>query len=131
TAASGTNDGELRLVAAENTSTQQRSAKIQVMSPNVSGSPFEVSVVQNGSPAPSLLVHPAGRSVAFPAGTAAFEVSNGGGGTLNWTAEVISDSPWLQIENTLPDLGDATLEVHYTENNGAQNRTGTVRISLV
>jgi hypothetical protein len=75
---------------------------------------------------PALSVTPASRDVPFSAGTTTFQVSNTGGGTLNWTAAVIAGSDWLSIESGASGTGDGTITAAF-----AANRTGSPRVGII
>jgi len=99
---------------------------VRVTAPAAFSSPIDVTIKQ--APASSLAVSPPTRNVAFAAGSTTFNVSNSGGGTLNWNAQVIGGSDWLGISSVGSGVNAGTINLAFTKNAGAQ-RTGTVRIT--
>ena len=81
------------------------------------------------NPGPDLAVDPTNRDVPFVAGTTTFDVSNAGGGTLNWTATVIAGGDWLSIVTGSSGTGDGTITAAYAESQVTSTRVGTIRIS--
>jgi hypothetical protein len=81
------------------------------------------------NPGPDLAVDPASRDVPFVAGTTTFDVSNAGGGTLNWTATVIAGGDWLSIVSGSSGTGAGTITAAYAESQVTSTRVGTIRIS--
>ncbi|MDZ7690343.1 MAG: BACON domain-containing protein [Balneolaceae bacterium] len=72
-------------------------------------------------------VTPADYSVSASEGTVSFEVTNEGGGILEWSAG--SEESWLGIEDVASGTGAGTIQVAYSENTSASSRMGTVTIS--
>jgi hypothetical protein len=81
------------------------------------------------SVAPALSVTPANRDVAFTAGTTTFSISNAGGGTLDWTASVLSGGDWLSIQSGGSGSGSATLTAAFSSNRAAAPRVGIIRVT--
>lgn len=78
---------------------------------------------------PVLAVGPEGRLVGAGAGTTTFNVSNFGGGTLLWSAQVISGGSWLSISSGTSGTNGGLITTAFTKNNDPANvRTGTLRI---
>ncbi|MBN2308095.1 MAG: S8 family serine peptidase [Candidatus Hydrogenedentes bacterium] len=123
---SGTAPGAISLDYDENTSIYPRTATITVTATGASNSPIEVTVEQDGIPAPELSVTPAVRSVAYTAGTTSFGVENLGTGTMTWSA--ISNETWLSV--LAPGSGEdsGTFVVQFTENPWTSVRQGTITV---
>lgn len=82
----------------------------------------QLSLVQS----PSVLdVAPANRDVDDAAGTTTFEVTNLGGGTMSWTASVISGNDWLEITSGTSGVDNGTIACAFSQNTGGE-RVGTV-----
>ncbi len=81
---------------------------------------------QNPLP-PELTVQPETRDVSSNAGSTTFDVSNSGGGELNWTATVITGNSWLSITSGSSGINAGTIYCDYTQNTGSQ-RTGVVHV---
>ena len=78
---------------------------------------------------PTLIVIPAGRSVAFTAGTTTFEVSNTGGGTMAWTAAAVSGAEWLTIQSGASGIDGGTIVVAFEANPSDAPRAGSIRVT--
>ena len=65
----------------------------------------------------------------FAAGTTTFDVSNAGGGTLNWTAAVVAGGRWLTIASGASGTGDGTITVAFADNRTSSERVGIVRVT--
>jgi len=87
------------------------------------------SVVLSVSPGPALIVIPANRDVPFTGGTTSFEVSNTGGGTMPWTAEVIAGGTWLTIQSGASGTDAGTVVAAFTPNPTGSPRAGIIRIT--
>jgi len=81
------------------------------------------------SPGPALIVVPANRDVPFTGGTTSFEVSNTGGGTMPWTAEVIAGGTWLTIQSGASGTDAGTVVAAFTPNPTGSPRAGIIRIT--
>src|SRR5690606_13148207 len=81
------------------------------------------------SAGPVLAVSPSGRDVPYTAGTATFEVSNAGGGSLTWTAAVVAGGGWLSIASGSGGTGDGTITVAFSVNQLSSERVGIVRVT--
>ncbi len=75
---------------------------------------------------PILSVAPASASVSAQAGTASFDVTNTGPGTMLWDA--VSTDPWLTISSGQSGTNEGTIVVDYVENT-AGPRTGSLTVS--
>jgi hypothetical protein len=87
------------------------------------------NVARTFSPDPVLSVTPANRDVPATAGNTTFNVTNSGGGTLNWSATVTSGADWLSITSGASGTNSGTITVAYTANCGNSSRTGTIRVT--
>mgnify|MGYP003542104036 CR=1 FL=1 len=123
---SGVNSGTVRVAVDANNTASQRVATIRVTAAGAFSSPKDVTITQAAGS--SLAVTPTTRGVAFGAGATTFNVSNTGGGTLNWEASVIGGAEWLSITSGDAGANAGTINIAFTKNPGAQ-RTGTVRVT--
>jgi hypothetical protein len=80
-------------------------------------------------PLPTLSVTPANRDVTATAGTTTFSVDNTGGGTFDWTTQVISGGSWLSIQSGPSGTDHGTISVVFMTNPGVSPRQGTIRVS--
>jgi hypothetical protein len=80
---------------------------------------------------PTLSVAPANRDVTATAGTTTFTVSNTGGGTFDWVAEVVSGGEWLSIPSGPDGTDEGTITVAFTTNPGILARQGTIQVTAV
>jgi uncharacterized protein (TIGR02145 family) len=78
---------------------------------------------------PVLSLNPSIRNVSSDSGTTTFSVSNTGGGTMNWSAAVISGGNWLSISSGNSGSNTGAISCQYSQNTGAISRTGKIRIS--
>ncbi len=124
--ASGTDSGVVRVAIAANTTATPRNATIRITAAGATGSPAEVTITQ--SAAPALAVSPLSRNVGYAATATSFVVSNSGGGSLNWSASVISGNAWLSITSGDSGTNGGVIGLAVQKNTGAQ-RAGTVRIT--
>ncbi len=83
------------------------------------------------SPGPALIVVPTNRNVPFSGGTTSFEVSNTGGGTMPWTAEVIAGSAWLSIQSGASGTDGGTVVAAFAPNPTGSPRAGIIRVTAV
>jgi hypothetical protein len=129
---SGTNEGTITCSFDANTGTSSRTGTIQVLAPGgATESPKDVTVTQTGTPEPQhvLSVTPASRDVAKDAGTTFFSVSNTGTGTMNWVAQVISGSSWLDITTGFSGTNAGNINCAFSANSDTTTRTGAIRIT--
>ena len=75
---------------------------------------------------PEFRFTPPSLSVPAAAGSSGIEVANSGGGTLNWTAEVIAGADWLSIASGSSGIDAGTVICTYHQN-PAEERTGAIR----
>ena len=80
-----------------------------------------------GTGAPSLVVLPATRTATAEAGSTSFNINNGGGGSLLWTAPASSAS-WLHLASAAGSA-PATLVATFDANPSISPRTGTINVS--
>jgi len=125
----GTNSGTITCSYTQNTGISSRTATIRITATGASGSPKDVTIIQNPSDQPVLSVTPDSRSVTYPAGTTTFSVSNSGSGSMNWNASVISGSSWCTINGSSTGTNSGTITCSYTQNTGTSSRTATIRIT--
>ena len=76
---------------------------------------------------PELYVTPMERFVASDAGAVEFEISNRGGGQMNWTAS--SSDPWLAPGNP-SGVNHDILTILVAENTQSVSRTGTITVDV-
>lgn len=119
----GVDSGTISLGYAAN-SGGERTGTVVVTAPGALNSPTVLEIRQN-APVPILSVNPLSYSVGAENGSTAFEVSNIGPGTMNWTAQ--SDSAWLAITDGNSGTDTGTVTATYETNDGVQ-RTGTITI---
>ncbi len=81
---------------------------------------------------PVLKVKPDNRNVSSSAGTTTFDVSNTGGGTMNWDAAVTTGGSWLTIQSgSQHGTNSGTITAEFTANPEATARTGIIRVGAV
>ena len=90
-----------------------------------------VRAVRGGQPEtlPLLSVSPTNQAVSNDAGTATFNVSNTGAGTMSWTAAVTSSGSWLSITSGSSGTDSGTITCAFSANAGTAARTGTIRVT--
>ena len=76
-----------------------------------------------------LSVSPSVNMVGNAAGATTFNVGNSGAGTMNWTAQVISGSSWLEIISGSSGSNTGSIVCTFTANPDISSRTGTVQVS--
>ncbi len=124
---SGTGNGTVTLNAQANTGAE-RTGTVTVTASGASGSPQAVQVIQaSATGTPVLSVSPSPQNVPGTSGTATFQVSNTGGGTLSWTAA--SGDTWLTITNGFSGTGNGSITVSYSANPGTSERTGSIIVT--
>jgi hypothetical protein len=89
--------------------------------------PADIVILNWGTP--TLAVSPASREVTADAGTTTFAVSNNGGSTMNWSAQVISGSSWASITSGSSGTNSGTINLSYAANTSTTSRTATIRIT--
>ena len=94
----------------------------------------EVSIYSNETStitheAPLLIVEPESITLTSAADTSTVSVSNGGGGTLNWSVTVHeADQNWLTITSASSGINEGTIVIQFDEN-PTDERTGEVIIT--
>jgi hypothetical protein len=80
--------------------------------------------------APSLVISPETQTVAKEAGSTSFTVSNGGTGSMAWSAQVTSGGSWLTITSGASGADNGSVVVSFTKNTVPEtSRTATVQIT--
>ncbi|MBF0468950.1 MAG: DUF1566 domain-containing protein [Desulfamplus sp.] len=74
-------------------------------------------------------VSPVSQNVSKDAGTTSFDVSNAGTDTMNWTAQILSYSDWIQINSGSEGNNAGTVSCSFDANDSASERTATIRIT--
>jgi hypothetical protein len=116
---SGSGNGAIQADYAENTTTVQRVANINV---TVAGlSPVIVTVTQAAG-APTLAVSPPNRDVTYYAGATDFSVTS----NTDWT--VVSDQTWCTVNPSGTGVG--TITANYTENGLVSPRTAHITVTV-
>ncbi len=130
----GVNNGNITVNCSANSSPNPRTGNIQIIANGATGSPKTVSVVQAGFQGPItqpiLEVTPIQRNVSAVAGTANFNISNAGVGTMNWTAAVTSGN-WLHITSMPTGTNDGAITISYDANAAASARTGSISVTAL
>ena len=67
--------------------------------------------------------------MTYDAGTTTFEVSNTGGGTMDWTAAVVAGGDWLTVSSGTSGTGDGTVTVAFAANRTSWERVGILRVT--
>ena len=88
-----------------------------------------VLIFKKKTPSPKLTVLASALSFAATGGSSAFNISNTGGGTLAWTAEIASGD-WFSI-NPASGTNSGVVTVTCTTNTEISNRTGTIRVTAI
>ncbi len=81
------------------------------------------------TPQPVLEVFPDIQDVLRQAGGANFSVVNGGTGTMDWSASVVSGGSWLGISSGGTGQNSGTITTSFFENTGVDPRIGTIRVN--
>lgn len=123
----GTDNGTFVVSFAENTTVLQRTATISVTAPGVANSPVEIQIVQQAG-VPLLQVTPSSQLRGSAAGNAAINVTNGGNGTLNWTAAVVEGGAFATIADGTSGTNSGLVTIAFTRNPGSESRTATIRV---
>ncbi|MBL7648743.1 MAG: BACON domain-containing protein [Candidatus Hydrogenedentes bacterium] len=126
-AATGTNDGTFVVSVAPNLTPLQRTIRISVSAPGAFGSPEEVTITQLAG-VPLLQVSPTSQLIGSAAGTASLNVSNGGSGSLGWTAAVIEGAGFATITSGSSGVNAGQVTVAFLGNVSMSNRTAKIRV---
>jgi len=125
---SGNNTGTISVSLDANPDNAERTGILTVTSAGVTGSPKTVTVIQAGNPS-VINVSPDSYSTTFPSGTTTFVVTNTGGGTMNWTAEVTTGSSWAHISSGSSGSNTGTISVSYDLNPDNAERTAVFTVA--
>lgn len=123
----GTNDGTFVVAVAPNLTPSQRIIRLSVSAPGAFGSPEEVTITQLAG-VPLLQVSPTSQLIGSAAGTASLNVSNGGSGSLNWTAAVIEGAGFATITSGSNGVNSGQVTVAFLGNVTSVNRTARIRV---
>ncbi|GMW02722.1 MAG: hypothetical protein AMXMBFR84_38580 [Candidatus Hydrogenedentota bacterium] len=124
---SGTDTGTITVNFPANPGTTTRTAQVTVTASGAAGSPKVVNIVQDGQP--NLNVSPSNQNVAATANSTSFSVTNTGGGTMNWSAAVLTGGSFLSIPSGGSGTNSGTINVDVTENSTTSPRVGTIRVT--
>ncbi|MDD4646044.1 MAG: M6 family metalloprotease domain-containing protein, partial [Bacteroidales bacterium] len=127
---SGMNSGVIELTADANPVENPRTGTIVVTAAGVTGSPKTVTVVQSGN-LPVVVISPLKYSTRSAAGSTTFNVSNGGGGNLVWTAAVTEGNTWASILSGASGTNNGTITVSFDSNPDEPIRTGVITVTAV
>jgi len=125
---SGNGNGTITVSYSANPGTAERTGSIIVTATGASGSPKIAAIVQaaGGGTVPVLSLTPTSADVSALAGKTSFQVSNTGGGTMNWTAS--TSDPWLIIVSGESGVNSGTITVSYGTNTGSAERVGSITV---
>jgi hypothetical protein len=126
-ATSGTNDGTFVVSVSPNLSPSQRIIRLSVSAPGAFGSPAEVTITQLAG-VPFLQVTPSSQLIGSDAGVASLNVSNGGSGSLGWTAAVVDGAGFATITTGSSGVNAGQVAVSFQSNTTMINRTATIRV---
>ncbi len=85
--------------------------------------------VNFGSTPPALTITPDFQNLAHTGGTTTFDVSNTGGGTMAWTAEVTTGASWLRITSGSSGSNSGTISLTADANPDNAIRTGVITVT--
>jgi hypothetical protein len=125
---SGGNTGTISVNCTQNTDCNQRVGTITVTASGANGSPFYVTVTQDGSSTPTLSVTPSNQNVSAAQGSTSFNVANLGCGNMSYTSQVTQGSDWLHITSGSGGNG-GTIQVNFDENVTTSQRVGTITVT--
>ncbi len=100
---------------------------VQINNIGTAGETISFSVTFGNNPLPVMAIAPATRTISAEAASTTFNVSNVGGGNLDWTAEVTGGSNWAHITGGVNGNNDGNITVEVDANNG-ETRTATIRV---
>ncbi len=126
--ASGTNTGTINVSLDPNPDATIRSGVITVTSDGNSGSPKTVTIEQAANP-PILTVLPPSRSVTSTASNTTFDVTNTGGGSMVWIAEVTTGSTWAHITSGASGTNTGLINVSLDANPNSTIRSGVITVT--
>lgn len=123
---SGTDSGTITLAYLPNTTELPRVGIVEIVASGAVGSPA-VAVITQEAPA-VLSVSPVAAAVGSAENTVELTVRNLGGGTMAWSAEVVSGQDWLTIAAGAAGTGDGQVRVSCAQHDGTNSRTGMVAV---
>ncbi|MBX3177287.1 MAG: BACON domain-containing protein [Candidatus Hydrogenedentes bacterium] len=126
----GTNDGTFVVTVAPNPSALQRTATLSVTAPGALNAPATVTITQQAG-APLLQVTPSSQLIGSAAGTASLTVTNGGTGSMNWTAAVVEGASFATITGGSSGTDAGLITVTFQTNTAMENRTARLRVESV
>ena len=126
----GTNDGTFVVTLAENLTALQRNVTISITAPGALNSPVEIAITQQAG-VPLLQATPSSQVVGSASGTASVSVNNGGSGTMNWTAAVVSGAEFASIASGSSGTDSGLISLALQSNTSQANRTATIRVESV
>jgi M6 family metalloprotease-like protein len=125
--ASGTNTGIMVVTIDTNPDNAIRTGTIIVTAPDALGSPITLTIQQKANP-PVLSLSPSVRMVPFQGGITTFDVTNTGGGNMNWTASS-EGSSWIHISSGASGTNSGTITIFYDTNPDNAFRSGYLNIT--
>ncbi|MCC6145078.1 MAG: carboxypeptidase regulatory-like domain-containing protein [Candidatus Hydrogenedentes bacterium] len=124
----GSNDGSVEFVASANAGVAVREGEITITATGALGSPAVIPVTQLGQLTPVLQLDPLEADIGPDGGVQEFRVTNGGGGSLNWSAVVASGASWLAVSSGAAGTAPGAIRVSASPNNTAAERAGRVQV---
>jgi len=126
---SGSNSGTISVSYDANPDNEVRMGVITVTAAGATGTPKSVAVLQARN-SPVLTIEPSSRTIDYFAGQASFEVSNAGGGTMAWTAQIPAEISWARISSGSTGSNTGTITVSIDQNETAVERTVEMVVSI-
>jgi hypothetical protein len=127
---SGTNNGSFALDILPNTGNVARTAILNVSSANAGTNAVSITISQSAN-APVLLVTPMTQTTGFLNSTVSFDVTNAGGGSLNWTAELTDGANWAHLITGSAGINNGTITFSIDENPNNQVREALIRVTAL
>jgi len=121
----GIDDG-LITITCETNQGDARMAEIIIACAESTPPTKSVTIRQNECPPAVIAIEPKSVEVSGVNGIVKFDITNTGGGALNWTASV--DQSWLEILSGASGINEGTIQVAY-EKNIDDVRVGTLTVS--
>ncbi len=124
----GTGNGSITVRIQSNTAQESRSFALTVTAEGDQKTSKTLNFVQGASVSAVIAVtaHPADRSIPHTGGTVRLDISNSGGGRLNWTAS--TDVGWASVAGTASGTDKGSVVISVLENSGkARSFTVTVQ----
>ena len=124
----GPSGSSLTLYFTDNTQSAQRTGRVKVTADD--GTVEYIGVTQAENTGPVLEVDPRTRTVGAEKMATSFTILNNGGGTMSWTAEVVTGSEFLTITSAATGTtGGMKIWVSYDENLLSMSRTGSIEVT--